>query len=140
MVCFLPPNVSSNAVPISNTNEPSPFASRSQRCSSFLIYDHFPAAPTSIEKQQPFISTGLLREVDLGDAPSSIEHSPLSPRERDMQEAEVEAKRNLEMKNGVRICRDCLNTVMNRQKKLVPKRIENWMRLYQVRWKCAFMQ
>lgn len=76
--------------------------------------------------QSSALSSGYLREVDLGD------HSSGSQREKDLLEAQAEAKRNEEMKKGVRVCRECLNTVTKRQKKLLPQRVEAWMKQYQV--------
>lgn len=54
----------------------------------------------------------------------------LTPQERDLVEAELDSKRAREVKAGVRVCRECLNTVMKRQKKSQPKRLDPWLRLY----------
>lgn len=85
------------------------------------------------EKTPPNTSTllsqGILREVDLGDL-STISAASLPAREREQSEAEAEARRADEVKRGVRVCRECITTVMKRQKKVQPKRVEDWLRLY----------
>lgn len=47
-----------------------------------------------------------------------------------MVEAELDSKRAREIKAGVRVCRECLNTIMKRQKKSQPKKLDPWLRLY----------
>ena len=124
-----------------------PLPTRTVRCSTFIIYDHLPdSRPSSpapgfglglaekslasaTPRQFNLLTSGILREVDLGDAAVPFNPS-LSQRERDLLESALESKRADETKRGVRVCRDCLDTVMKRQKKVQPKRTEGWMRLY----------
>ena len=112
---------------------------RSARCSTFVLYDRFPAEQqkhvleaTLLEKpahSASYLANGMLREVDLGDVPLPL-NPALSARDRDILESQIEIKRAEEIKKGVRVCRDCLDIVMKRQKRLQPKRTEGWMRLY----------
>ena len=95
------------------------------------MFDYFPVTTSHSDKQQSLLSSGILREVDLGDV-ASFGSNSMSPKDLDLHEAEAAAKRTEEMKKGIRVCRECFNTVMSRQKKLVPKRVEGWLRLYQV--------
>lgn len=127
---------------------PPPLPSRSQRCSTFFLYEHFPASQlqngysgsstglssllSESEKGSQsgsLLSQGILREVDLGDHPSPA-LAALHIRERERIESEAELRRAEEVKRGVRVCRDCLTAVMKRQKKLQPRRVEGWLRLY----------
>lgn len=120
-----------------SVNEPTPL--RSVRCSTFILYERYPTtgssqsllgAPKATQGQHPLLSTGTVREVDLGDFPPVQALAALSLKERDLVEAELDTRRAREMKAGVRVCRDCLNVVMKRQKKSQPKRQEPWLRLY----------
>lgn len=112
---------------------------RSARCSTFILYERFPStgssrsllgAPSTASGHDALLAAGSLREVDLGDFPSTLNFANLTPQERDLVEAELDSKRAREVKAGVRVCRECLNTVMKRQKKSQPKRTETWLRLY----------
>lgn len=81
------------------------------------------------------LNRGIVREVDLGDGPTPVPApgAGFTQRDADAFEARLEALRAEEIKKGVRVCRDCLNSVLKRQKKLQPKLIESWYKLYQVR-------
>lgn len=114
-------------------------ASRTARCSTFILYERFPSTGSSqsllgglssSSGHNALLAAGTLREVDLGDFPSNQNFGTLTPQERDLVEAELDSKRAREVKAGVRVCRECLNIVMKRQKKSQPKRLEPWLRLY----------
>lgn len=131
VVCFLPPNSTSSASAEPNqTPDLAQAPTRTQRCSTFLMFDPLPPGSGISEKMQSTaLSSGYLREVDLGD--HSTSNSASTQRERDLLDAQAEGKRTEEMKKGVRVCRECLDTVTKRQKKLLPQRVEAWMKQYQ---------
>lgn len=149
VVCFLPPNAapttsSRTGTPLgldsADGESPRPLLpTRSVRCSTFVLYTRFPveqqraaAGGSLLEKPAAatnHLATGMLREVDLGDVPTPV-NPALSARDRDILESQIETKRQEEIRKGVRVCRDCLTTVMKRQKRVQPKRTEGWMRLY----------
>jgi rabenosyn-5 len=148
VVCFLPPNTSEALAPSiqkpSDLQAPSApilgqTALRSSRCSTFVLYDRYPGSGSSQSLligthngvgHSSLLATGSIREVDLGDFPPIQALASLTAQERDTVEAELDSKRMREMKAGVRVCRECLNTVWKRQKKSQPKREEPWLRLY----------
>lgn len=145
VVCFLPPNASESLAvapskPAATDDTPPAITpTRTARCSTFLLYERYPStgssqsllgSASSSSGHNALLSSGNLREVDLGDFPSMQIFGTLTPQERDLVEAELDSKRAREVKAGVRVCRECLNTVMKRQKKSQPKRIDPWLRLY----------
>ncbi|KAK9899666.1 hypothetical protein P389DRAFT_2535 [Cystobasidium minutum MCA 4210] len=148
VVCFLPPNANEAGTSATvkktaaDSGDETPQAivpTRTARCSTFILYERYLAtgssqsligSPSSPSGFNNLLSTGSVREVDLGDYPPLQALASLTVQERDVIEAELDSKRAREVKAGVRVCRECLNTVMKRQKKSQPKRLEPWLKLY----------
>lgn len=149
MVCFLPPNANEAAAAGGSGRPSAPQAeeevsqaivpTRTARCSTFVLYERYLTSgssqsliggSSSSSIHNALLSSGSIREVDLGDYTPVQALASLTVQERDLVEAELDSKRAREVKAGVRVCRECLNTIMKRQKKSQPKRLEPWLRLY----------
>ncbi|BGP13921.1 hypothetical protein JCM10213_002565 [Rhodosporidiobolus nylandii] len=130
VVCFLPPTPlsqypdsftrsSDTSAPLS---PPTPF--RRERCSTFFTYD-YQVFPGSGGRDGERKALGVVVENPPEEHELSIDSvlvapgGALKPKEKD------ERKK-------VRVCRDCLNTVMRQQLKTLPVRTPAWLQLYEV--------
>ena len=141
VVCFLPPNARNTGRSANQDgNEADPrhlLPKRLVRCSTFVMYDRHSAAVDRSTAAHglnvddvantPCLTLGTIREVDLGDNLSG--HDKNDPSAMDPR---VLAARAAEIKAGVRICRECLNTISRKQKRAQPSVTEPWVRLYKV--------
>ncbi|GAA5841534.1 hypothetical protein JCM11251_001254 [Rhodosporidiobolus azoricus] len=124
VVCFLPPTPLSqyptSPSPLASTAlPPPPTQFRRERCSTFFTYEQqgFPAKPG--EEKKPI---GVIVEVPPVEQDMSIDG---------MLGAAGPVKEKDERKK-VRVCRECLNTVMRQQLKTLPVRTPTWLKLYEV--------
>ncbi|GAA5978878.1 hypothetical protein JCM11641_003599 [Rhodosporidiobolus odoratus] len=125
VVCFLPPTplaqypdpTSPPASPVPQSL-PTPF--RRERCSTFFTYEQqlVPASPPTGEKGP----IGVVVEIAPVEQDLSIDG---------MLGSAGPVKEKDERKK-VRVCRDCLNTVMRQQLKTLPVRTPTWLKLYEV--------
>ncbi|GAA6023700.1 hypothetical protein JCM10207_008753 [Rhodosporidiobolus poonsookiae] len=126
VVCFLPPTPLSQypapASPVDLTAPaPAPTPFRRERCSTFFTYEQqvFPAAGRDREKQ----ALGVIVEVVPLEQDMSIDG---------MLGAAGPVKEKKDERKKVRVCRDCLNTVLRQQLKTLPVRTPTWLKLYEV--------
>ncbi|BGP38028.1 carboxypeptidase Y-deficient [Rhodotorula kratochvilovae] len=122
VVCFLPPTPFTHlpehpAVP-PTPDEPSPIPKpiRRERCSTFFTYE----TQALGEEKRPF---GVIVEVPPVEQDLSID-AVLGPQGAPRKEKDERKK--------VRVCRDCLGTVLRQQLKTLPVRTPTWLKLYEV--------
>ncbi|SCV66929.1 BQ2448_5575 [Microbotryum intermedium] len=127
VVCFLPPTPLKPLPPYSDPGLEPPIAAsttpiRRERCSTFFTYEHQRfliggektpiGVVVEIEPVEIDLSFGAV-------VPELTGGAPPPPKEKD------ERKK-------VRVCRDCLNTVLRQQLKTLPVRTPTWLKLYEV--------
>ncbi|GAA5996317.1 uncharacterized protein JCM10292_007531 [Rhodotorula paludigena] len=129
VVCFLPPT------PLSQYPEPtisSPIEGeaptaptkpiRRERCSTFITYEYQALSSGSSEEKKPY---GVVVEIPPVEQDLSID-AVLGPTGGPKQKKEHDERKK------VRVCRDCLNTVMRQQLKTLPIRTPTWLKLHEV--------
>ncbi|GAA5888022.1 hypothetical protein JCM6882_000253 [Rhodosporidiobolus microsporus] len=124
VVCFLPPTPLSQFMTSSTPDDPSappapPAHFRRERCSTFFTYEQQVFPPKAGEEKKPI---GVVVEIPPVEQDLSIDA---------MLGAAGPVKERDERKK-VRVCRDCLNTVMRQQLKTLPVRTPTWLKLYEV--------
>ncbi|CEQ39923.1 SPOSA6832_01500 [Sporobolomyces salmonicolor] len=154
VVCFLPPNApsstpfppsppSSASAAHSSSSSTPPTPTRRERCSTFFTYEYelrsgAGAGGAGIagagDEKRPmgFVVEIAPVEQDLGIQgvlASGAEGSGGMPQKQKEKEQE---KRAREERKKVRVCRDCLNTVLRQQLKTLPVRTPTWLKLYEV--------
>ncbi|ORY58668.1 FYVE zinc finger-domain-containing protein [Leucosporidium creatinivorum] len=121
VVCFLPPTLPPipspfDAPPAAEAPPPIPTPSRRERCSTFFTYEYEGAL---VGEKKP---TGLVVEVE--------------PVEQDLSLGgvvnDIGQTKEKDERKKVRVCRDCLNTVLRQQLKTLPVRTPTWLKLYEV--------
>ncbi|GAA6026987.1 hypothetical protein JCM8097_006018 [Rhodosporidiobolus ruineniae] len=130
VVCFLPPTPLSAypptspplALPDAPPAPPKPF--RRERCSTFFTYEYqtLPGAAGGGAEKKP---TGVVVEVPPVEQDLSIDGMLGAPGGPAREKEHDERKK-------VRVCRDCLNTVLRQQLKTLPVRTPTWLKLYEV--------
>ncbi|GAA5868425.1 hypothetical protein JCM8547_006271 [Rhodosporidiobolus lusitaniae] len=142
VVCFLPPtplsaypepsflsHLSSTASesPASPPPPPPPASFRRERCSTFITYEHqvFPS-PSAVDGEKR--TYGVVVEIPPVEQDLSVD-GMLGSVAVGGQSREKEKK---DERKKVRVCRDCLNTVMRQQMKTLPVRTPTWLKLYEV--------
>ncbi|GAA5965321.1 hypothetical protein JCM8115_002254 [Rhodotorula mucilaginosa] len=126
VVCFLPPTpatpAESDASPTATPFSEMPThnkATRRERCSTFFTYEQQLLSDGTGEKQ-PY---GVVVEIPPIEQDLSIDAVLAAP------PAEKKPK---DERKKVRVCRDCLNTVIRQQLKTLPVRTPTWLKLYEV--------
>ncbi|KAM0792406.1 hypothetical protein ACM66B_005085 [Microbotryomycetes sp. NB124-2] len=116
VVCFLPPTL---PVPPSTTltaeTRAPPAPVRPIRCSTFFTVEYEGQSGTA--EKHP---VGVVHEVETAEPESALtafEKAPPKPKDE---------------RKKVRVCRDCLNTVLRQQMKTLPVRTPTWLKLYEV--------
>ncbi|BGP30149.1 carboxypeptidase Y-deficient [Rhodotorula toruloides] len=129
VVCFLPPT------PISQLPEPAlleptadkppspPKPIRRERCSTFFTYEYQQLGDGSGGEKKPY---GVVVEVPPVEQDLSLD-AAIGAGAAVQQKKEEEDKRK-----KVRVCRDCLNTALRLQMKVLPIRTPTWLKLYEV--------
>ncbi|GAA5911037.1 hypothetical protein JCM5296_004603 [Sporobolomyces johnsonii] len=153
VVCFLPPNASSTPLPPSppssspaahspaSSTPPTP--TRRERCSTFFTYEyelrsgHGPGGARTAGGGDEKRPMGIVVEIAPVEQELGIEGmlsagaggSGGTPQKQKEKERD---KREREERTKVRVCRDCLNTVLRQQLKTLPVRTPTWLKLYEV--------
>ncbi|BGP53951.1 hypothetical protein JCM8202_006144 [Rhodotorula sphaerocarpa] len=130
VVCFLPPTPpappdsdatlnGTRAASSPSSAPPPPKATRRERCSTFFTYEQ-----QLIGDQNEKQTYGVVVEVPPIEQDLSIDAmlGPHPPPE----------KKQKDERPKVRVCRDCLNTVIRQQLKTLPLRTPTWLKLYEV--------
>ncbi|GAA5938346.1 hypothetical protein JCM3775_000869 [Rhodotorula graminis] len=125
VVCFLPPTpVAQYLEPLAVTppsaddppSAPAPKPNRRERCSTFFTYE---TQAFGEEKTR----MGVVVEVAPVEQDLSID-AVLGP--------QAQVKKDKDERKKVRVCRDCLGTVLRQQLKTLPVRTPTWLKLYDV--------
>ncbi|KAK4058755.1 carboxypeptidase Y-deficient [Microbotryomycetes sp. JL221] len=116
VVCFLPPTpLSPQPTTLAAETRPVPGSVRRERCSTFFTVEY--QSKSSGEKPP----VGVVSEVEPAEQEpafaSAFDKTPARPKDE---------------RKKVRICRDCLNTVLRQQMRDLPSRTPTWLKLYEV--------
>ncbi|GJN88498.1 hypothetical protein Rhopal_001464-T1 [Rhodotorula paludigena] len=95
---------------------------RRERCSTFITYEYQALSSGSSEEKKPY---GVVVEIPPVEQDLSID-AVLGPTSGPKQKKEHDERKR------VRVCRDCLNTVMRQQLKTLPIRTPTWLKLHEV--------
>ncbi|GEM11569.1 rabenosyn-5 [Rhodotorula toruloides] len=123
VVCFLPPTPISQLPetalldPTSDKPPSPPKPVRRERCSTFFTYEYQRLGG----EKKPY---GVVVEVPPVEQDLSLDAA--------IGAGAVQQKKEEDKRKKVRVCRDCLNTALRLQMKVLPIRTPTWLKLYEV--------